>query len=226
MTKNQALRRVRELGGRVDTLKGKTFVRFDQRGCDYWQKPEGTVVSVNGGILFDPPTDDYVRWGVDEPLPRERKHANDHPDVTLATDIAAYDWFHATPSPSPVGYPYHDGDRCQCSECHPIPFPGFIYEQIPYEPIIAKQSFGEARAEARTLGCSLRRKDGEYRVNFLHGDEATAYYTDDLQDALGTARLMAEGPRRGIQHNSDTLGTAYQAGCYCRHCGERRLENS
>ena len=219
MTKNQALRRVRELGGRVDTLKGKTFVRFDQRGCDYWQKPEGTVVSVNGGILFDPPTDDYVRWTVDA-HDWQREIADRNSDTTLAADIAAYDYFHATPSPDPQGYPYHDGDRCQCSECHP--------HQIPYEPIIAKQSFGEARAEARTLGCSLRRKDGEYRVNFLHGDEATAYYTDDLEDALGTARLMHTDAciKKGEVHDSETLGTGYVAGCYCSHCSDARLNMS
>lgn len=119
MTKNEALRTIRELGGRIETFGDKTFVRFDQRGCDYYQTPGGTVYSVNGGILYDPPTDDYVRWGVDEPDQREREYVASYPDVTKATDIAAYDWFHATPSPDPKGYPYHDGDRCQCVECHP-----------------------------------------------------------------------------------------------------------
>lgn len=32
---------------------------------------------------------------------------------------------------------------------------------------------------------------GEYRVNFYNGTEATAYYTDDLDDALTTGLAMA-----------------------------------
>jgi hypothetical protein len=31
----------------------------------------------------------------------------------------------------------------------------------------------------------------EYRINFVGGVEATAYYTNDLEDALATAHLMA-----------------------------------
>lgn len=32
----------------------------------------------------------------------------------------------------------------------------------------------------------------EYRVNFKAGREATAYYTNDLDDALGTGHAMAD----------------------------------
>ena len=42
----------------------------------------------------------------------------------------------------------------------------------------------------RAIGFSLRKRDGEYRVNFTGGGEATAYYTDDRADALDTARAM------------------------------------
>lgn len=34
---------------------------------------------------------------------------------------------------------------------------------------------------------------GEYRVNYRGGKEATAYYTNDLQDAFDTAMRMHEG---------------------------------
>lgn len=34
----------------------------------------------------------------------------------------------------------------------------------------------------------------EYRVNFRGGSEATAYYTNDADDALGTARAMHKRP--------------------------------
>jgi hypothetical protein len=32
---------------------------------------------------------------------------------------------------------------------------------------------------------------GKYRVNFRDGNETTAYYTDDLEDAVNTAVEMA-----------------------------------
>ena len=34
--------------------------------------------------------------------------------------------------------------------------------------------------------------DGEYRVNYRSGREATAYYTNDIDDAYGTGRKIAE----------------------------------
>ena len=58
----------------------------------------------------------------------------------------------------------------------------------------ASLSIGRAQAEARKHGCVIRQKDeyGEYRVNFSGGREATAYYTDDLGDAVGTMLAMAK----------------------------------
>lgn len=37
---------------------------------------------------------------------------------------------------------------------------------------------------------TLRKRDGEYRVNFAGGKEATAYYTNDLEDAFATGVTM------------------------------------
>ena len=49
-----------------------------------------------------------------------------------------------------------------------------------------------ARNIVRSYGYTLTRTDhGEWRVNERGGDEATAYYTDDIWDAVGTARHMA-----------------------------------
>jgi len=50
-----------------------------------------------------------------------------------------------------------------------------------------------AQATLRALGVTLRRTGygPELRVNFRGGREATACYTDDLDDALGTGREMA-----------------------------------
>jgi hypothetical protein len=53
-------------------------------------------------------------------------------------------------------------------------------------------TYNEAQHQAKLVGCTLVRKDGEFRVNFVGGNEDTAYYTNDLADAVGTARLMAK----------------------------------
>jgi hypothetical protein len=50
----------------------------------------------------------------------------------------------------------------------------------------------EAKSVARHLGLTLREVcSGDYRVNFRDGNETTAYYTDDLEDAVNTAVEMA-----------------------------------
>lgn len=55
----------------------------------------------------------------------------------------------------------------------------------------------QTQAAIRALGLSAVRIDGEWRINFpalpgaSHDREATAYYTEDNDDALGTARYMA-----------------------------------
>ena len=56
---------------------------------------------------------------------------------------------------------------------------------------------GKAKSIARHLGLTLRMvRSGEYRVNFRDGDEPTAYYTDNLEDAVNTAVEMAR--RRAV----------------------------
>ena len=50
----------------------------------------------------------------------------------------------------------------------------------------------EAKSIARHLGLTLRKvRSGEYRVNFRDGNETTACYTDNLEDAVNTAVEMA-----------------------------------
>jgi hypothetical protein len=50
----------------------------------------------------------------------------------------------------------------------------------------------EAKSIARHLGLTLRQvRSGDYRVNFRDGNETTAYYTDNLEDAVNTAVEMA-----------------------------------
>ena len=50
----------------------------------------------------------------------------------------------------------------------------------------------QAKSIARHLGLTLRQlRSGDYRVNFRDGNETTAYYTDNLEDAVKTAIEMA-----------------------------------
>ena len=45
---------------------------------------------------------------------------------------------------------------------------------------------------ARHLGLTLRKvRSGDYRVNFPDADDSTAYYTDNLEDAINAAVEMA-----------------------------------
>ena len=49
----------------------------------------------------------------------------------------------------------------------------------------------EAKSIARHLGLTLRQvRSGKYRVNFRDGDETTAHYTDNLEDAVNTVVEM------------------------------------
>ena len=45
----------------------------------------------------------------------------------------------------------------------------------------AKQSLREGH------GMELTERHGEFRVNFIGGEEPTAYYTEDMADAINTA---------------------------------------
>jgi hypothetical protein len=50
----------------------------------------------------------------------------------------------------------------------------------------------EAKSIARHLGLILRKvRSGDYRVSSRDGDETTAYYTQNLEDAVNTAVEMA-----------------------------------
>lgn len=54
--------------------------------------------------------------------------------------------------------------------------------------------FRKAKAELAAIGITLSWHEfgNEYRVNLRGGHEATAYYTTDLDDAIGTGRDMAQ----------------------------------
>ena len=50
----------------------------------------------------------------------------------------------------------------------------------------------KAKLIARHLGLTLRQlRSGNYRVNFRDGNETTAYYTDNFEDAVNAVVAMA-----------------------------------
>jgi hypothetical protein len=54
----------------------------------------------------------------------------------------------------------------------------------------------QAKSIARHLGLTLRTvRSGNYRVNLRDGNETTAYYTDDLEDAVNT--VIEKARKRG-----------------------------
>lgn len=56
-------------------------------------------------------------------------------------------------------------------------------------------TIASAKASVKALGMIFSKSiEGEYRVSFYH-DEASAYYTDDIDDAVSTARHMAARKR-------------------------------
>lgn len=57
--------------------------------------------------------------------------------------------------------------------------------------------FKEVRDALRRSGIKITKEDGnEFRVNYISGNEASAYYTTDLIDALQTGRIMAESRKK------------------------------
>ena len=64
----------------------------------------------------------------------------------------------------------------------------------------------EAKSIARHLGLTLRQvRSGDYRVNFRDGNETTAYYTDNLEDAINAAVEMAR--KRALRAEPYRVGT-------------------
>ena len=77
-------------------------------------------------------------------------------------------------------------------------------------------TIAQAQAELARHGIVLRKKDpyGDFRVNFRGGDEATAYYTTDLDDALATGLAMAR--QRGGAEATEAEGEIDPAGQYAQ----------
>lgn len=63
------------------------------------------------------------------------------------------------------------------------------------EPFVPTENYPTVKRELASIGITITKtkdQSGEYRVNFKGGAESTAYYTNDLGDALSTGIDMAK----------------------------------
>jgi hypothetical protein len=78
---------------------------------------------------------------------------------------------------------------------------------LPDDDFHEAMTLQQAKSIARHLGLTLRMvHSGDYRVNFRDGKETTAYYTDNLEDAVKTAIEMAR--RRVVTQVCPNCGQA------------------
>jgi hypothetical protein len=60
----------------------------------------------------------------------------------------------------------------------------------PMAHVTKKTTVSDTKAAIRATGAGVKYQDGEWQVNVPRGTEATAYYTNDPEDATATARAM------------------------------------
>ncbi len=65
-----------------------------------------------------------------------------------------------------------------------------------------KLTLAKAKKLLQAEQMSLRKRDGEYRVNFKNGKEASAYYTNALDDAVLTGVYMRMRQRELISEGT------------------------
>ena len=76
----------------------------------------------------------------------------------------------------------------------------------------------EAQAIAKENGYTLRKDGDEYRMNIRDGDEATAYYTNDLDEAISTMLWEIDNPVR--IDDCPMCGDSPGSYAYCLEHGE------
>jgi hypothetical protein len=80
---------------------------------------------------------------------------------------------------------------------------------LPDEDFQQAMKLQEAKSIARHLGLTLRKvRSGDYRVNFRDGNEITAYYTDNFEDAVHSAVEMARTRALGLHGTEVGRGVA------------------
>src|SRR5215467_5571830 len=95
-------------------------------------------------------------------------------------------WSDTTPAPNMAGTNSYLATVRRTDRTRPSP-------EIPLWHLLGVfVTLQKAKSIARHLGLTLRQlRSGNYRVNFRDGNETTACYTDNLEDAVKTAVEMA-----------------------------------
>jgi hypothetical protein len=94
---------------------------------------------------------------------------------------------------------------------------------LPDNDFPKSMTLQKAKSIARHLKLTLRQvRSGEYRVNFRDGNETTAYYTSDLEDAINTAVEMAR--KRELPAWPKPDPHCRQSSCASRQCSRRRRD--
>lgn len=90
-------------------------------------------------------------------------------------------------------------DRGSGTECLPYEdrkLNEIVHPVGKHRPYGVKLTLRDAKRELAEHGIAISKGDDDYRVNFRGGREATAYYTNDIDDAVTTGiRMAAEGRR-------------------------------
>jgi hypothetical protein len=75
----------------------------------------------------------------------------------------------------------------------------------------------EARRILGSRGIVLRHHEGEYRVNYVRGREETAYYTNDLDDAVRTGLVMVHHGSHHHNPRRNAMARGYGASALPAH---------
>lgn len=104
------------------------------------------------------------------------------------------------------------------------------FSDSPAQPT-KRLTFAAVKAELGAIGVRITPPhDGDYRVALQGGDESSAYYTNDLADALGTGHAMKEQGAT-VRHLQDYSATCDDCGVtkvsvtpqgYCLRCASKR----
>ena len=86
----------------------------------------------------------------------------------------------------PAAYEANEGD-CGCKNVAAAQAPS------------GRLTNAQVKTQLAPHGIVFTKKDGEFRVNFRGGDEATAYHTTDIDDALATGLAMAKQRAAGAE---------------------------
>lgn len=129
-------------------------------------------------------------FGAGQHLPREGFAPREIQGVLIKLDpapapIVRYDWRSGQLKPRNQS---RHRIRQQCDVCQ---------EWVPFGRVTQHKclSLTNIRRRLAKIGITIWKRDDEYRVNFRAGREATAYYTNDIEDALNTGFAMKDAPR-------------------------------